>query len=84
MALDERFRNAHRGAGSHSLGVHRLTGVRVSVPSAGVSEATGLVSDGGIATIGVGSEPAMFLTFDDGTNRRSVELSPLLPLTLSY
>jgi hypothetical protein len=75
---------AYRGTGSHPLGVHRLTGVRVIVLPAGLSDATRLVSDGRIATIGVGSEPAMFLAFDGGTNRRSVELRPLLPLTLSY
>ncbi len=75
---------ANRGTGSHPLGVHRLTDVRVIVSPDGLSDATRLVSDGRIATIVVGSEPAMFLTFDGGTKGLSVELRPLLPLTLSY
>jgi hypothetical protein len=75
---------AHQGTASHSLGIRRLTGAQLIVPSAGMTEAAQLVNASGLAEIKEGSKPALALSFDAAPRQRTLDLRPLLPVTLAY
>jgi len=66
----------------HPLEVKNLTGVAVSVTSAGLSPIAQLLSQNGIVSFESGSSPLATLTFDGGAQGKSVDVRPTLPLVL--
>ncbi len=64
---------------THPLGVRRLTGVRITVADPhGLTQATRLLTDNGVARIEQGCAPLLELTLDGGVRRATKDLRPTL------
>ncbi|MGB4870523.1 MAG: hypothetical protein WBP47_10755 [Candidatus Promineifilaceae bacterium] len=68
----------------HPLGVKRLTAVGLTVAARSLSPIARLMTEHGIASIELGTEPLATLTFDNGIQNKSADLRPMLPLVLKY
>jgi hypothetical protein len=70
---------------THSLGVHKLTDVKVTVSGVASPSATAsLLSKNGVAKIESGEAPGLELVFDGGSQGKSINVRPALPITLRY
>lgn len=69
----------------HTVGVRRLTGVRVTVADpGGLTDATRLLTESAVAQVVLGPEPLLELTFDSARRGRQADLRPTLPLLVRY
>jgi PAS domain-containing protein len=66
----------------HPLGVKNLTSVTIDLPTADRSPIAHFVVEGGIVNYVTASQPNLTLTFDNGSQGRTVDLNPILPLLL--
>ena len=69
----------------HELGVRRLTGIRIMSNQVGrFSETASVLSKNGVAVVKRGKSSYAELTFDGGTQRKTIDVRPALPLILKY
>jgi hypothetical protein len=68
----------------HPLGVHHLTSVTFHLPTAARSPIAQLVEANGVASFVTDTEHFAVFRFDDGTQNKSVDLRPTLPMLLNY
>ncbi|GAB1541389.1 VOC family protein [Scytonema sp. NUACC21] len=77
--------SAHQQLLSHSLGVNKLTGVKVTVTDNGsLSHAISLLCLHGIIDIERGTSPLLELTFDSQMRGKILDARPILPILLRY
>ena len=69
---------------AHALGVHRLTGVKVTSKSRGFSKTALLISRNGLVSLKPGNTDFAQLVFDQGAQGKFLDLRPTLPLVLKY
>ena len=74
----------NRRPGMQPLGIRRLTSVRVTVSSDGMTNGVALMNRAGLAEIQPGGKPLLELVFDAGVQNRSLDFRPHLPLTIGY
>jgi hypothetical protein len=70
---------------THSLGLRRLTGLKIISNQPGkFSETTSLISKNGVAVVKRGKSPHAELTFDGNAQGKALDVRPALPLILKY
>lgn len=68
----------------HPLGVRQLTGVTFNLPTAARSPIAQLVEASGATSFATGNEHLAIFTFDEGTQNKTADLRPTLPMILKY
>ena len=68
----------------HRLGVSKITKVKIATAGKDPSSTGGTLTHGGVARIEGGKAPLMELTFDDGAQKKVVDLRAHLPLVIKY
>lgn len=66
----------------HPLGIKTLTHAHIAVTGQTLSDKALLLNAGDLLTIDYGPEPLMTLTFDNGTQGKTLDVRPTLPLIL--
>ena len=70
---------------THALGVRRLTGVKItSNPVGKFSETASMLAKNGVVLVKRGKSAHAELTFDGGSQGKTVDVRPTLPLSLKY
>ena len=69
----------------HALGVRKLTGVKITSNVAGkFTETASMLAKNGVVMIKRGKSPHAELTFDEGSQGKTLDVRPTLPLSLKY
>jgi Glyoxalase-like domain len=69
----------------HALGIHKLTGVKItSNPPGKFSETASMLTENGVMVVKRGKLPHAELTFDGGSQGKALDVRPTLPLSLKY
>ncbi len=75
----------YRNNFTHALGVRRLTSIQITSNRAGkFSETASMLAKNGVAVIKRGKSSHAELTFDGGTQGKTLDVRPTLPLILKY
>lgn len=75
----------HQQLISHSLGVKKLTNVKITVTSdKELTNAVSLLLRYGVVAIERGTSPLLELTFDNGTRGEILDTRPILPILFKY
>ncbi|MFZ0750508.1 MAG: hypothetical protein WAM70_14180, partial [Pyrinomonadaceae bacterium] len=70
---------------THALGVRRLTGVKItSNPMGKFSETASMLAKNGVVLVKRGKSAHAELTFDGGSQGKTLDVRPTLPLNLKY
>ena len=70
---------------THALGVRRLTGVKITIDVAGkFSETASMLAKNGVVLVKRGKSAHVELTFDGGSQGKTLDVRPTLPLSLKY
>ena len=70
---------------AHALGVRKLTGVKITSNLAGkFTETASMLAKNGVVTLKRGKSPHAELIFDEGSQGKTLDVRPTLPLSLKY
>lgn len=68
----------------HRLGISKLTNVKITTNEKKLTSTAEIITRSGVVRIEGGKAPIMELTFDDGVQKKAVDLQSELPLIIKY